>query len=119
MVNGIMKVSELDLIGQKLNLIQKESLHQFAADVNGWYEQAFFAETYMKESEMPPNLFRLFAYFSYKGDMVLHHFGERKNTMEAQKDVAAILNGYHLFYCHQDDAYPLTRYYNHFSKEVW
>lgn len=122
-MNGVMTVSELERVRKQMNIAQGESFHQFVADVNAWYEEVFLYQQIKNhgkaEANMPPNLFRLFEYFSYKGDIVLNHFGEKRYSKEAQEDVVAVLNAYHLFYMHQDDAHPIVRYYNHFGSEVW
>lgn len=119
MVNGVITVSELQKVRKQMKLIQDDKFEWFVADIIDWYQKELINSYILHQNEEPPNLFRMREHHDFTGIDVFGHFGKQRDTPEAQQDVISILNAYHLFYCDRDDAHPRTRYYNHFTKEVW
>jgi hypothetical protein len=96
----------------------------------------------------PPNIFHLFEHPNLYAETIFNLFVEsdarffmkergmdhrhaRDNAIDTfnnsnaeywdhmRCDTEHVLNGYHLFYCYQDDARDETSYYNPYVKEVW
>lgn len=96
----------------------------------------------------PPNLFNMFEYPNLYTDTIVNLFVEsdaQKIMIDDERpyheardiavdtfnnanlhyrdqmnhDVSAVLDGYHMFYCYQDDAFDLTNFHNPYVKEVW
>lgn len=121
MVNGVMTVSELQKVRKQMKLIQDQGnqFEWFVSDILSWYQTDLINSHMLHQNEEPPNIFGMKEYNFFSNIDVYAHFGKLRDSVEADDDVISILNVYHLFYCYRDDAHPRTRYYNHFSKEVW
>lgn len=119
MVNGSMTVSELQKVRKQMKLIQDDKFEWFVYDVINWYQTELINSYILHQNEEPPNVFRMRELPGLTGIDVFAHFGKHRDSVEADQDVVSILNAYHLFYCYRDDAHPRTRYFNHFTKEVW
>jgi hypothetical protein len=121
MVNGALTVSGVKKLREQMKLIQgnQHQFEWFVFDVLEWYQKDLIKSNILHGNQHPPNLFRMKEHPGFTGIDVFAHFGKHRDSVEAYEDVVSVLNAYHLFYCYTDDAHPRTRYFNHFSGEVW
>ena len=149
MVTGIMKRETILNLGTQL--VSSTNIDQFVVAILSWYQS--YEKNQFRFDEFgqwePPNLFQLFEYPSYEGEIILglfiksevdkkmnedpssdyesvendtiHIFNEAYYEIYGFmiSDVQKVMDAYHLFYCFQDSPDAPRIYYNPSLTEVW